>query len=140
MLLPKKTKYRKAHKIKVSGVATSCCNVSFGSYGLKVTDGVKITAKQLEAVRKVISRELKRSGALYFRIFPQMPITKKPLGVRMGGGKGSTEAWIAPIARGSIIAEVDNVSHEMATNALLKAQTKLPIKCVVVKRRFAYFD
>ena len=138
MFVPKKTKFRKVNKISISGPATSCNTVSFGSFGLKVLENVKITSKQIEAIRKVISRTLKRTGLLYIRIFPHLPVTKKALGVRMGGGKGGVESWIAAVNYGTVIIEVDNVSEELAREAFAKATYKLPIQCIMVKRKFAY--
>jgi large subunit ribosomal protein L16 len=139
MFLPKKTKFRKCRKVRVSGRAQSC-SVDFGSYGLKVDENIKITSRQLEAIRKVVSRTLKRSGVLYLRVFPHLPVTKKPLAVRMGGGKGAVELWVAPVASGTVIIEVDNVNQELAIEALTKAQYKLAASCSIVKRRFAYIQ
>jgi large subunit ribosomal protein L16 len=138
MFFPAKTKFRKFRKVRVSGHATVCNSVQLGSYGLKVLENVKITSKQIEAVRRVISRTLKRGGVLYIRIFPQLPVTKKPLAVRMGGGKGAVEFWVAPVNMGTVIMEVDNVSEELAIEALTKAKFKLSADCEIVKRRFIY--
>ena len=138
MIQPKKTKFAKFQKIRVSGVAQCCNSVAFGSYGLVAGKNVKLTGKQLEAIRKVVSRTMNRNGALYMRVFPQLPKTKKPVGTRMGGGKSSVEEWIAPVRKGTVILEVDNVSLDVAMEALNKAKFKLAIPCFVIKRKFAY--
>ena len=138
MIQPKKTKFAKFQKITVSGVAQKCNFVAYGSYGLVVGKNVKITGKQLEAIRKVVSRTMNRNGALYMRVFPQLPKTKKPVGTRMGGGKSGVEEWIAPVSKGTVIMEVDNVSESVAFEALQKAGFKLSVPCFVIKRKFAY--
>jgi large subunit ribosomal protein L16 len=138
MFTPKKTKYRKFHKILNDGVATKANAVDFGVYGLVVTENVKITSNQLEAIRKVVSRAMKRSGVLYMRHFPHLPVTKKPLAVRMGGGKGGVEFYVAAIKRGSVLLELKNVSEDVAMEAMSKVSYKLPISCKFVKRRFVY--
>ena len=137
-MYPKKTKFAKFRKIRVSGVAQCCNSVAFGSYGLVAGKNVKLTGKQLEAIRKVVSRTMNRNGALYMRVFPQLPKTKKPVGTRMGGGKSGVEEWIAPVRKGTVILEVDNVSLDVAMEALNKAKFKLSIPCFLIKRRFAY--
>ncbi len=138
MLQPKKTKFAKFQKIKVSGVAQTCNFVAYGSYGLVVGDNLKMTGKQLESIRKVVSRAMNRNGALYMRVFPQLPRTKKPVGTRMGGGKSAVEEWIAPVNKGTVILEVDNVSEKVAIEALSKAKFKLSVPCFIIKRKFAY--
>ena len=138
MMQPKKTKFAKFRKITISGVAQKCNEVSYGSYGLVVGENIKLTGKQLESMRKVVSRTMNRNGALYMRVFPQLPVTKKPVGTRMGGGKSGVETWIAPVKKGTVIMEVDNVSEEVALMALGKAKFKLSIPCFVKKRKFAY--
>lgn len=137
-MIPKKTKFRKFRKIRLRKVATSCNSVSFGSYGIKVNESIKVTAKQIEAVRKVVSRTLKRNGVLYIRIFPHLPVTKKPLAVRMGGGKGGVDTWIAQAPAGTIILEIDNVTKDMAIDALNRAKYKLSVDCSIVERKFAF--
>ena len=138
MMQPKKTKFSKFSKVVVSGVSQVCNSVAYGSYGLVVCENVKLNGKQLEAVRKVISREMNRNGVIYVRVFPQLPVTKKPVGTRMGGGKSSVEEWVAPVKKGTIIVEIDNVSEEVAINAMQKAMCKMPVSCHIVKRKFAY--
>jgi len=138
MMQPKKTKFAKFQKITLSGVAQKCNSVAFGSYGLVVGENVKMTGKQIEAIRKVVSRTMNRNGALYMRIFPQLPRTKKPVGTRMGGGKSGVEEWIAPVRKGTVILEVDNVSKNIAVEALEKAKFKLSVPCFIIKRKFAY--
>lgn len=138
MMQPKKTKFAKFQKVTVAGVAQKCDSVEFGSYGLVVGKNVKLSGKQLESIRKVVSRTMNRNGALYMRVFPQLPVTKKPVGTRMGGGKSSVEEWIFPVKQGTVIMEVDNVSEEIAIDALNKAKFKLSVPCFVIKRKFAY--
>ena len=138
MMQPKKTKFAKFQKITVSGVAQKCNSVEFGAYGLVVAKNVKLSGKQLESIRKVVSRTMNRSGALYMRVFPQLPVTKKPVGTRMGGGKSGVEEWIFPVKQGTVIMEVDNVCEELAIDALNKAKFKLSVPCFVIKRKFAY--
>ena len=135
---PKKTKFAKFQKIRVSGTAQVCNQVSYGSYGLVVSENIKLTGKEIEAIRKVVSRSMNRQGALYMRVFPQLPVTKKPVGTRMGGGKSGVETWIAPVKKGTVIMEVDNVSEDIALLALGKAKFKLSIPCFIKKRKFAY--
>ena len=135
---PKKTKFAKFQKITVSGVAQKCNCVAYGSYGLVVAENIKMTGKQLESIRKVVSRTMNRNGALYMRVFPQLPKTKKPVGTRMGGGKSGVEEWIAPVNKGTVVLEVDNVSESVAMEALEKAKFKLAVPCFVIKRKFAY--
>ena len=138
MMQPKKTKFAKFQKITVSGVAQKCNFVAYGSYGLVVGENVKMTGKQLESIRKVVSRTMNRNGALYMRVFPQLPKTKKPVGTRMGGGKSGVEEWIAPVCKGTVILEVDNVEESVAIEALEKAKFKLSVPCFIIKRKFAY--
>lgn len=135
---PKKTKFAKFQKVRVRGIAQKCNEVSYGSYGLAVGANIKLTGKELEAMRKVVSRTMNRNGALYMRVFPHLPVTKKPVGTRMGGGKSGVEYFVAPVSKGTIIMEVDNVSENVAIEALNKAKFKLSIPCFVVKRKFAY--
>jgi large subunit ribosomal protein L16 len=134
MLSPKKTKYRKAHKGRIHGKAKGAFLVDFGHYGLKALEPERITARQIEAARRVISRYVKRTGRLWMRIFPDLPVTKKPAEVRMGSGKGSVEYWACRIKPGRILFEIEGVSEIVAREAFLKASAKLPIKTVFVKR------
>ena len=138
MLQPKKTKFAKFHKVRVSGAAQVCSSVSYGSFGLVVCDNVKINGKQLESIRKVLSREMNRAGAIFTRVFPQLPVTKKPVGTRMGGGKSGVENWVIGLQKGTILVEIDNVSEDIAIEALSKARFKISVPCSIVRRRFAY--
>ena len=135
---PKKTKFAKFQKVTVAGVAQKCNEVSYGSYGFVAGANIKLSGKELEAMRKVVSRTMNRNGALYMRVFPHLPVTKKPVGTRMGGGKSGVEYWIAPVKKGTVIMEVDNVSEAVAMEALEKAKFKLSIPCFVIKRKLAY--
>lgn len=128
MLMPKRTKYRKQMKGRIKGNATSGNYVAFGDYGLMALEPHRITARQIETVRVVMNRTFKRSGKVFIRIFPDKPITKKPLEVRMGKGKGNVEEWVAVVKPGRIMFEVSGVSEELAKKALKKASYKLPIK------------
>lgn len=134
MLLPKRVKYRKAQRGRVRGIANRGTTVCFGSYGLKALEGAWITNRQIEAARIAINRYLKREGKLWIRIFPDKPVTKKPLETRMGSGKGSPEFWVAVVKRGKIMFEVGGVSKERAQEALRLAAQKLPIKTKFVQR------
>jgi large subunit ribosomal protein L16 len=135
MLQPKKTKYRKMQKGRMKGNANRGAEISFGSYGLKAIETGLITARQIEATRVTISRTMKREGKFWIRIFPDKPVTKKPLEVRMGKGKGAPEFWAAPVLPGRILFELDGVSFEVAEEALRLAANKLPIKTKFVIRR-----
>ena len=135
---PKKTKFAKFQKVTVRGVAQKCNQVAYGSYGLAVGANIKLTGRELESMRKVVSRTMNRNGALYMRVFPHLPVTKKPVGTRRGGGKSGVEYWVSPVNKGTIILEVDNVSEEVAIEALNKAKFKLSIPCFIVKRKFSY--
>lgn len=134
MLQPKRTKFRKQHKGRNRGLASRGSQVSFGEYGLKASDRGRITARQIEAARRTITRTVKRGGKLYIRIFPDKPITNKPLEVRMGKGKGNVEYWVALIQPGRMLYEIEGVSEEMAREAFTLAAAKLPIKTTFVKR------
>ena len=134
MLQPKKTKFRKAHKGRVKGVATSATTLNFGTFGLKSLQAERITARQIEAARVAMTRYMKRAGRVWVRIFPDIPVSKKPTEVRMGKGKGALEFWACRVKPGRIIFEVDGVDEETARVALYKASTKLPIKTKFVKR------
>jgi large subunit ribosomal protein L16 len=134
MLQPKRTKFRKQHKGKNNGVAVSGSSVSFGEYGLKATTRGRMTARQIEAARRAITRHLKRGGKMWIRIFPDKPITKKPLEVRMGKGKGSVEYWVAQIKPGTMLYEVQGVSEQLAREAFDLASAKLPVKTTFAMR------
>lgn len=134
MLLPKRVKYRKTQRGRVRGKANRGTTVAFGSYGLKALEGAWITNRQIESARIAINRYLKREGKLWIRIFPDKPITKKPLETRMGSGKGSPEFWVAVVKRGKILFEVGGVPKESAEEALRLASHKLPIKTKFVQR------
>ena len=134
MMSPKKTKYRKQHKGRIHGNAKGNFKLNFGNYGLKAMEPERITARQIEAARKAITRHLKRAGRLWIRIFPDLPVSKKPAEVRMGKGKGSIEYWACRIKPGRIMFEVDGVNAEDAKRAMTLAAAKLPIKCKFVER------
>lgn len=134
MLQPKRTKYRKQFKGRNRGIATRGTKVSYGNYGLKTLEHGQITARQLEAARRAMSRHIKRGGKVWIRIFPDKPITKKPLEVRQGSGKGNVEYWVAPIQPGRVMFEIEGVSEELAREALGLAAAKLPVKTVFVTR------
>jgi large subunit ribosomal protein L16 len=134
MLQPKKTKFRKAHKGRIHGQATSGASLAFGEYGLKATEPERVTARQIEAARRALTRHMKRAGRVWIRIFPDVPVTKKPLEVRMGSGKGGIELWVARVKPGRILFELDGVPVEIAKEALQLAAAKLPIKTRFVQR------
>jgi large subunit ribosomal protein L16 len=118
MLLPKKTKYRKAHKGRIHGAAKSANTVDYGSYGLKAMAPDRITARQIEAARRALTRHVKRQGKIWIRVFPDVPVSKKPLEVRMGSGKGSPEFWVARVKPGRIMFEIEGVSEELARRSI----------------------
>jgi len=134
MLQPKRTKFRKAHKGKIRGVAKGGTTLNFGSYGLKALEAERVTARQIEAARRAMTRQMKRAGRVWIRIFPDLPVSKKPTEVRMGKGKGSVEYWAARVAPGRIMFEIDGVEDDIAREALSLAAAKLPIKTRIVKR------
>lgn len=134
MLMPKRVKFRKQQRGKMKGKATRGASVSFGDLGLKALEPAWITSRQIEACRVAITRKMKRDGKVWIRIFPDKPVSKKPLETRMGKGKGAPEFWVAPIRRGRIMFEVSGVSKQLATEALSLASHKLPIKTKVVVR------
>jgi large subunit ribosomal protein L16 len=134
MMQPKKTKFRKAHKGRIHGVATSGATLSFGQFGLKAMAPERITARQIEAARRALTRHMKRAGRVWIRIFPDVPVSKKPAEVRMGKGKGAPELWIARVAPGRIMFEVDGVPETVAREAFALAAAKLPIKTRFVAR------
>lgn len=134
MLQPKRTKYRKQFKGRNVGVATRGVKVSFGEYGLKALQYGNITARQIEAARRAMSRHIKRGGKVWIRIFPDKPMTQKPLEVRMGSGKGNVEYWVAQVQPGKLMFEIEGVTEELAREALKLAAAKLPIKTTFVAR------
>lgn len=134
MLQPKKTKFRKAHKGRIHGNAKGGTDLNFGSIGLKATSPERITARQIEAARRAITRHIKRQGKLWIRIFPDTPVSKKPLEVRQGKGKGSVEFWAAKVKPGRVMFEMEGVPHDLAAEALSLAQMKLPIKSKIITR------
>jgi large subunit ribosomal protein L16 len=135
MLQPKKTKFRKQHKGRNRGLATVANKVSFGEYGLKSVERGRLTARQIEAARRAMTRHVKRDAKIWIRVFPDKPITKKPLEVRMGKGKGNVEYWVCQMQPGRMIFEMEGVSEELARAAFDLAAAKLPIKTTFVKRQ-----
>ena len=134
MLSPKKTKFRKAFKGKIHGVAKAGFTVSYGSFGLKALEPARVTARQIESARRAITRYIRRVGIVWIRIFPDVPVSRKPAEVRMGSGKGSTEFWACRVKPGKIMFELDGVSEDVAENAFKLAAAKLPIETKFVKR------
>jgi len=134
MLQPKRTKFRKAFKGRNTGVAKAGTALNFGTYGLKSIETERVTARQIEAARRAITRHMKRAGKVWIRVFPDLPVTKKPTEVRMGSGKGAPEFWAVRIRPGRIMFEIDGVSHETATEALTLGAAKLPVKTRIVAR------
>jgi large subunit ribosomal protein L16 len=134
MLQPKKTKFRRAHKGRIKGLATSGASLNFGQYGLKALEPERVTARQIEACRRAITREMKRAGRVWIRIFPDVPVSKKPTEVRMGKGKGPVEFWAARVKPGRIIFEIDGVPDAVARESLRLGAAKLPIKTRIVSR------
>ena len=134
MLQPAKQKFRKQHKGRNTGIATTGNKVSFGEFGLKAISRGRITARQIEAARRVMTRHIKRGGRVWIRMFPDKPISKKPAEVRMGKGKGSVEYWVAQIKPGQMLFEMQGVEDEIAREAFASAAAKLPVKTTVIKR------
>ena len=134
MLQPIKTKFRKAHKGRIRGQATSGQSLAFGEYGLKAMEPERVTARQIEAARRALTRHMKRAGRVWIRVFPDVPVSKKPAEVRMGSGKGSPELWVARVKPGRVIFEIDGVTVQVAKEALALAAAKLPIKTRFVER------
>ena len=134
MLQPKRTKFRKAHKGRIHGLATSGATLAFGQFGLKAIEPERVTARQIEAARRALTRHMKRAGRVWIRLFPDVPVSKKPLEVRMGSGKGAPELWVARVKPGRILFEVDGVPLQTAKEALALAAAKLPIKTRFVER------
>lgn len=134
MLQPIKTKFRKAHKGRIHGHATSGQNLVFGQYGLKALEPERVTARQIEAARRALTRHMKRLGRVWIRVYPDVPVSKKPLEVRMGSGKGATELWVTRVKPGRILFELDGIPIELAREALALAAAKLPVKTRFVAR------
>ncbi|MGO9485748.1 MAG: 50S ribosomal protein L16 [Rhodomicrobium sp.] len=134
MLQPKKTKFRKAFKGRMNGNAKGGTSLNFGSFGLKAMEPERVTARQIEAARRAITRQMKRAGRVWIRVFPDLPVSKKPTEVRMGKGKGSPEFWAARVKPGKIMFEVDGVGEDTAREALRLGAAKLPIRTRVVAR------
>jgi large subunit ribosomal protein L16 len=134
MLSPKRTRYRKAHKGRIHGAAKGATALNFGAYGLKAVAPERVTARQIEAARRAITRHMKRVGKVWIRVFPDVPVSSKPAEVRMGSGKGSPEFWVCRVKPGRIMFEVDGVPSEVARAALQLGAAKLPIQCRIVTR------
>ncbi|MEC9367553.1 MAG: 50S ribosomal protein L16 [Pseudomonadota bacterium] len=134
MLQPKRTKYRKAHKGRIKGTAKGGTELNFGSHGLKAQEPMRVTARQIEAARRAMTRQMKRAGRVWIRIFPDVPVSKKPTEVRMGKGKGTPEFWCARVNPGRIMFEIDGVTDAVAREALRLAAAKLPLRTRVVAR------
>ena len=134
MLQPKRTKFRKMHKGRNRGLALRGSKVSFGEFGLKATGRGRITARQIEAARRTMTRHVKRGGKIWIRVFPDKPITNKPLEVRMGKGKGNVEYWVCPIKPGKILYEMEGVEEELAKEAFALASAKMPVATTFVRR------
>src|ERR1022692_3675034 len=134
MLQPTRTKFRKAHKGRIHGLATSGATLAFGQYGLKAVEPERITARQIEAARRALTRHMKRSGRVWIRIYPDVPVSKKPLEVRMGSGKGAPEFWVARVKPGRILFEIDGVDTETAKEALRLGAAKLSIHTKFIVR------
>ena len=134
MLQPKRTKFRKAHKGRIHGDAKGGTALNFGAFGLKALEPERITARQIESARRAITRAMKRAGRVWIRIFPDVPVSTKPAEVRMGSGKGSPEFWVARVAPGRIMFEIDGVTPELAREAFKLAAAKLPLRTTFVSR------
>ena len=134
MMQPKRTKFRKAHKGRIHGLAKGGTELNFGAFGMKIVEPGRITARQIEAARRAITRHLKRVGRVWIRIFPDVPVSKKPAEVRMGKGKGSVELWVARVKPGRIMFEIDGVAEELAVEAIRLGAAKLPVDTRVVRR------
>ena len=134
ILLPRKTAHRKVRKGKNNGVATRCNTVAFGDFGLMSLDNERITSRQIEAARQAITRYVKRGGKIWIRIFPHTPVSKKPLDVKMGSGKGEPQFYVAKVKAGTVMFEIADVTDEQAREALRLASHKLPVKCKIIKK------
>ncbi|MBR0465325.1 50S ribosomal protein L16 [Candidatus Saccharibacteria bacterium] len=134
MLVPKKVPHRKVRKGKNEGIATRCNTVAFGDFGLMSLDNERVTSKQIEAARQAITRYVKRGGKIWIRIFPHTPVSKKPLDVKMGSGKGEPQFYVAKVKAGTVMFEIADVTEEQAREALRLASHKLPVKCKIIKK------
>ena len=134
LLLPRKQAHRKVRKGKNEGIATRCNTVAFGDFGLLSLDNQRITSRQIEAARQAITRYIKRGGKIWIRIFPHTPVTKKPLDVKMGSGKGEPQFYVAKVKAGTVMFEIADVTEEQAREALRLASHKLPVKCKIIKK------
>ena len=134
MLQPMRTKFRKAHKGRIHGLATSAIDLAFGQFGLKAMEPERLTARQIEAARRALTRHMKRAGQVWIRVYPDTPVSKKPLEVRMGSGKGAVELWVARVKPGRILFEVDGIPVALAKEALGLAAAKLPLKTRFIER------
>ena len=134
MLQPKRTKFRKAFKGRIHGKSTSCNTLDFGAFGLKALEPDRLTARQIEAARRALARGMKRAGRIWIRVFPDVPVSKKPAEVRMGSGKGSPEWWVANVKPGRVMFELSYPNEKTAIAALTRAMHKLPMKCRIVRR------
>jgi large subunit ribosomal protein L16 len=135
MMQPKRTKYRKMHKGNLAGVSTRGSTVAFGDYGLKATGRARMTAREIEAARRAMTRYVKRGGQVWIRVFPDVPITQKPLEVRMGSGKGNVEYWVAKVTPGKVLFEIEGVPEATAREAFRLAAAKLSVSTIFVKRQ-----
>jgi len=135
MLQPIKTKFRKAHKGRIRGQATSGQSLAFGEYGLKALEPERVTARQIEAARRALTRHMKRAGRVWIRVFPDVPVTKKPLEVRMGSGKGNVEYYVARVLPGKVLFEMEGVTEDIAREAFRLAASKLSVDTMFVKRQ-----
>lgn len=134
MMQPKRTRYAKQHKGRNRGLARSGSSISFGEYGLKATTRGRLTVRQIEAARRAMTRHIKRGGKIWIRVFPDKPITQKPLEVRQGKGKGSVEYWVALVQPGRVLYEIEGVPEELAAAALKRAAAKLPVSTTFIRR------
>jgi len=134
MLQPKRTKFRKQHKGRIHGLSKGGTDLNFGAYGLKAVEPERVTARQIEAARRAMTRHMKRAGRVWIRIFPDVPVSTKPTEVRMGKGKGSPDYWACRVKPGRIMFEIDGVPEDIAREAMRLAAAKLPIKCRFVQR------
>ena len=134
MMQPKRTKFRKRHKGRNDGITKGGAALNFGAYGMKATTNARITARQIEAARRAITRHLKRAGRVWIRIFPDQPVSKKPAEVRMGKGKGSVEYWVAPVKAGRVMFEIDGVPAGLAEEAIRRGSAKLPVRTRFIMR------
>lgn len=134
MLQPKRTKYRKAFKGRIKGNTKGGASLTFGTFGLKALEPERVTARQIEATRRAVTRHMKRQGKVWIRVFPDVPVSAKPIEVRMGKGKGSIDRWVARVAPGRILFEIDGVPDDVAREALRLGAAKLPVKTKIVQR------